>query len=240
MNPTIIFEDAEILVLNKPAGLVVHGDGRTDEATLADWLVRERPELEHVGEPWTAPDGTVVPRPGIVHRLDRDTSGVLLVAKTQVAFEMLKEQFQEREVKKTYRAFAYDAFKETEGEIDRPIGKSKGDFRKWSAQPGSRGVQREAHTAWKVLGTIEEKGETYTYLELCPTTGRTHQLRVHLKAIHHPIVCDSLYAPKRPCALDFSRIALHAHSITLTLSDGEEKTFEAPLPKDFERAISLF
>jgi len=236
-NPTIIFEDEHILVINKPAGLVVHGDGRTEEASVGDWVTSLYPEIQKVGEPWVNEKGETLYRPGIVHRLDRETSGVMVIAKTQESFEFLKEQFQTRTVHKTYRAFAYDVFKEEEGEIDRPIGKSKGDFRKWSAQPGSRGVLREAHTEWKVLRAIEVSGKTYTYLELTPTTGRTHQLRVHLKAIHHPIVCDKLYAPKHPCALGFKRLALHAYTLEIPNEGGGVKTFEAPLPDDFKHAL---
>tara|TARA_B100000745_G_scaffold53689_1_gene31868 strand:- start:705 stop:1388 length:684 start_codon:yes stop_codon:yes gene_type:complete len=223
MNPTIIFEDTDILVIDKPAGLMVHDDGRTNERTLSDWVLKTYPKLQDVGEHWEG-----IPRPGIVHRLDKETSGVMVLAKTQKSFEMLKEQFKKRQIKKTYRAFVYDQFNEVRGEIDRPIGKSKSDFRKWSAQPGSRGLQREAHTAWEVLDTID----TYTYLELKPTTGRTHQLRVHLKAIHHPIVCDALYASKRECGLNFKRLALHAHTITIG-----GNTFKAPLPQDFKEAL---
>lgn len=237
-NPAILYEDETLLVLNKPAGLTVHGDGRTQEYTLADWLVTHYPNIAAVGEPWVTQQGETIARPGIVHRLDRDTSGVMVVAKTQEQFELLKTQFQEHTIEKEYRAFAYDIFKETEGEIDRPIGKSKNDFRLWSAQPGSRGMQREAHTAWEVLGTVTEKGKTYTYLTLKPTTGRTHQLRVHLKAIHHPILCDVLYAPKRPCALGFKRLALHAYTLSITSMKGEKQTFKAPLPEDFQAALS--
>lgn len=236
-SPTVIYEDENIVVINKPAGLVVHGDGRTKESTVADWLVEEYPEIKEVGEPWETEKGEIIARPGIVHRLDRETSGVMVIAKTQESFAFLKEQFQERAIQKTYRAFAYDSFKESEGGIDRPIGKSKTDFRKWSAQPGSRGLQREAHTVWEVLQTVEEKGKVYSYLNLTPTTGRTHQLRVHLKAIHHPIVCDALYAPKRACALGFERLALHAYSITIPSPEGGVKTFEAPLPLDFKKAL---
>ncbi len=231
---TIIFEDENVLVLNKPAGLVVHGDGRTEEKTLSDWLINNYPEIENVGEPWKE-----IPRPGIVHRLDRDTSGVMIVAKNQDTYEFLKEQFKEREVKKEYLAFAHDHFKEEEGEIDRPIGKSKSDFRRWSAQPGSRGVQREAITLWETLKEVPFGSKVYTYIRLMPKTGRTHQLRVHLKAIHHPIVCDSLYAPKRECALGFNRLALHASKLTVELPGGEVEEFEAPLPEDFKSALEI-
>lgn len=238
-NISKIFENEEVLVINKPAGLVVHGDGRTEEDSVASWVLEQYPNMKNVGEMWENPQGESIPRPGIVHRLDRDTSGVMILAKTQSEFLRLKELFQERLIKKTYKAFVYDAMKEKKGEIDRPIGKSKSDFRRWSAQPGSRGVQREAFTAWELLSSIEMKGEKYSYLELRPTTGRTHQLRVHLKAIHHPIVCDSLYAPKRSCGLGFSRLALHAHTLSYETPEGERKNFEAPLPKDFETALSF-
>ena len=232
-SPTIIYEDDEILVINKPSGLVVHGDGRTEERSVADWLVEQYPNMRGVGEPWENQKGETIERPGIVHRLDRETSGIMVVAKTQKSFEILKEQFKERDIKKAYRAFAYDSFKEEDGDIERTIGKSKSDFRMWSAQPGSRGVQREAHTAWEVLGRTEKNNKKYTYLELTPTTGRTHQLRVHLKAIHHPIVCDKLYAPKRGCALGFKRLALHARTITIPDRDA----FAAPYPEDFLNAL---
>ena len=236
-NPAVIHEDEQILVINKPAGLVVHGDGRTHEPTLTDWLITHYPDITNVGEPWTNQEGETIPRPGIVHRLDRDTSGVMIIAKTHESFEFLKEQFQERTIQKTYRAFVYDHLKEDEGEIDRPIGKSKSDFRKWSAQPGSRGLQREAHTSWRLIEEIEDGNATYSYIELAPTTGRTHQLRVHMKAVHHPIVCDKLYAPKRACGLGFTRLALHAHTITVLTPKGEMQTFEAPLPDDFTAAL---
>lgn len=231
----ILYEDRHLFVINKSSGLIVHSDGRTDEQTLADVLVEEYPNIKEVGEPWTTPDGKVIYRPGIVHRLDRDTSGVLLVAKDQETFFFLKKQFQERNIKKRYNAFVYGNIKENNGTIDKPIGKSKKDFRQWSAQPGSRGTLRESVTEFKVL---KHDGE-YTYLELSPKTGRTHQLRVHLKAIHHPIICDSLYAPNRQCVLGFSRLALHARFITFPDSKGRVMTVEASLPKDFQNALAL-
>jgi len=237
MMPTVIHEDNDILVLNKPAGLVVHGDGRTKEATLSDWLVAHYPHMATVGEPWVTDAGETIARPGIVHRLDRETSGVMVVAKTQEAFEHLKAQFQAHTVRKTYRAFVHGAFKEAEGDIDRPIQKSKSDFRKWSAQRGGRGTPREAHTHWRVLATYDDGGEKYTYIELTPTTGRTHQLRVHMKAIHHPIIGDRLYAPAHARALGFERTALHAHTLSFVHPSGERVNYEAPLPDDFIRVV---
>ena len=229
----ILYADEHCFVINKPAGLIVHSDGRTSEKTLADILMEKYPDIKNVGEPWTIPAGEKIYRPGIVHRLDRDTSGVLVVARDQETFLFLKKQFQERNIKKKYNAFVFGNIKEVVGVLDKPIGKNKIDFRQWSAQRGSRGPLREAITEFTVL----RRGGEYTYLELSPKTGRTHQLRVHLKAIHHPIVCDSLYAPNRPCALGFSRLALHARFITFSNSEGKTITVEAPLPEDFGQAL---
>ncbi len=233
-NLDILYEDTGVLAVNKPAGLVVHSDGRTEEVTLADLLVEMYPKIKNVGEPWEDPKGKVIYRPGIVHRLDRDTSGVLLVAKDQKTYLYFKKQFQDRKISKTYHAFAYGNIKEDEGVIDKPIGKSKKDFRQWSAQPGARGTLREAVTEFKVLRRVDQ----YVFLELCPKTGRTHQLRVHLKAIHHPILCDNLYAPNRECGLGFDRLALHARSINFSTPDGKDHSIEAPYPEDFQKALA--
>jgi len=232
---TVVYEDDYVLVVNKPAGLVVHGDGRTEEETLVDWLLQHYPDIAGVGEPWLRGDGTDISRPGIVHRLDRETSGVLVVAKTQESFKNLKKQFQERTVRKIYRAFVYGRFKDETGSIDRPIGKSRRDFRLWSAQRGARGELRQAITEYEVL----TPGNDATYVEVYPKTGRTHQIRAHLKAIHHPVVCDKLYAPKHACLYGFTRLALHALSITFLLESGTSITAAAPLPKDFTDALEF-
>ena len=231
----IVYEDKQVLVINKQAGLMVHGDGRSNETTLSDILIEKYPEMKEIGEPWESQDGKVIYRPGIVHRLDKDTSGVLVIARDQGTYLHLKEQFQKRKIRKVYNAFAYGNIKEEEGVIDKPIGKSRKDFRQWSAQPGARGSKRDAVTEYRILA----RGKDVVFLELSPKTGRTHQLRVHLKAIHHPIVCDSLYAPKRDCLLGFERVALHAKSIDFSLPSEEEIRIEAPFPQDFEKAIAL-
>ena len=239
-EPDVLYEDAEVLVINKPAGLIVHGDGRTKEATLADWLLARDPGMTKVGEPWESPMGEMIPRPGIVHRLDRETSGVMIVAKTQEAFEYLKQQFKDRTPHKRYEALVYGHPKEEGGVIDKPIGRSSSDFRRWSAQPGARGEMREAETIWSVVqrGIDPISGEKVSLITAEPKTGRTHQIRVHLKAIHHPVLCDSLYATGKPCILGLNRVALHARSLTITLQDGSEQTFEAPRPRDLEEAIA--
>lgn len=229
----IIYEDNNVLALNKPAGLMVHGDGRTKEKTLTDWILKKYPSLKNVGEP-ARYEGEIIPRPGIVHRLDKETSGVLVVAKNQKAFEHIKKEFQERKVAKTYLAIVYGAVKEDYGTINRPIGRSTKDFRLWSAQRGARGAMREAVTEYQVL----KRTPDFSLLNLFPKTGRTHQLRVHLKAVNHPIVCDSLYAPKRECALGLKRMALHASSVEFSAPSGKKIKAEASLPQDLSEAVA--
>ena len=233
-NPAVLFEDDEVIVIDKPAGLVVHADGRTVEPTLVDWILETHPALEGVGEPMRLTNGTVIERPGIVHRLDRETSGVMVLAKNQDSFLYLKTQFQDRAITKTYNAFVYGKLPDAEGVIDRPIGRSRTNPRLWSAQRGAYGTLREAVTHYRVL--VER--ELVSYVEASPKTGRTHQIRTHFKAIHHPVVCDKLYAPKAPCLFGFTRVALHARTIRFTLRSGEEKQFEAPLPSDFVEALA--
>lgn len=233
----ILYEDRYIVAINKPAGVLVHSDGGSDTETVVKWVRKTYPEVfeKKVGEPFKLRTGEFIDRPGIVHRLDKETSGVLLIAKTQESFLHLKKQFQEHTIQKTYHAFVHGFFKESEGHIDRPIGKSRSDFRKWSAERGARGVLREAITLYKIL----TQDKTAAFVEVYPKTGRTHQIRVHFKAINHPVVCDKLYAPKRPCLLGFERLALHARSITFKTLNNEDKTVMAPYPADFEKAMEL-
>lgn len=237
-----LYEDHYLIAVNKPAGLTVHSDGRSSGETLADWVLEEYPDLKNVGEPLVLSSGKTIFRPGIVHRLDKDTSGVLVIAKTEEAFLFLKKQFQSREVKKTYRAIVYGAMKQDTGIIEKPIGKSRSDFRKWSAEYGARGVMRDATTEYKVIarGALpDSKPNTpVTYLEVRPKTGRTHQIRVHLKAIGYPVLCDSLYAKGRPCPPELGRLALHSRSLELALPSGKHLRIEAPLPDDFIRILS--
>lgn len=243
MEIPILYENEDILAINKPAGFVAHSDGRTEEKTLVDWFVERYPESREVGEPIHLRSGSVdkIDRPGIVHRLDRDTSGVLLLAKTQKGFEHLKKQFQARIIKKTYHAFVYGIIKDDEGTINRPINRSRKDFRLWSAQRGGRGDAREAITNYLVLKRNEEIGiNGVSYIEVKPLTGRTHQIRVHMKAINHPVVADTLYAPKMDFVLGFERLALHASKIEFQGLDGKSIEIEAELPLDFTFALEQF
>ncbi len=235
MEPEILFEDESVMVINKPSGMVVHNDGRTEEKTVVDWFLPRAPLARGVGESGYAQDGTPLERSGVVHRLDRETSGVLILAKTQDAFVFLKQQFHEHTLKKEYRTFVYGTMKEKWGTVDRPIGRSTKDFRLRSAQRGARGTLREAVTDWELIG----QSGTHAYLKITPKTGRTHQIRVHLKAIGKPIVQDELYAPEELRSgnnVGFTRLALHAYRLKLSIPSGEEKMFIAPLPPDFERA----
>ena len=248
----VLYEDADIVAIDKPAGIMVHPDGRAEGPFITDWVTEHYPRAAKVGESTRAIDGTEILRPGIVHRLDRETSGVLLIAKTAKGHACLKKQFQDRTIKKKYIAFVWGDLKEEFGTITRPIGRNGSDFRKWSASRGSRGVERDAETYWTKIGGFilpmklegpsgkathaTEAQQRFTIVEAEPKTGRTHQIRVHFSAIQHPVVGDTLYAPNRPMVLGFERTALHARSIEFKNLKGEKVKIEAPLPKDFENA----
>jgi len=231
----ILYEDDVLLVVSKPSGLAVHEDGHTDAAVLTDWVRCERPALVGVGEAMRLQNGTMIDRPGIVHRLDRDTSGVLVLAKTQEAFLHLKRQFQGRDIEKHYRAFVWGELITPSGTIDKPIGRSRKDFRLWTSGPTAGGRMRAATTRYTVLA----RAQGFSYLDLEPKTGRTHQIRVHMKDIGHPVVCDTRYAPDKSCALGFTRLALHAEGLAIQHPNGTRMVFEAPLPEDFRRAEAV-
>lgn len=225
MELPILYEDADMVAVAKPAGLITHADGRTQEDTAEEWFTRTY-KLESTE---TAPLG-------YVHRLDRDTSGVLVFAKTPTAYEFLRKAFHDREVTKEYLAFTYGAPKKKKGVIDFDIGRSRSDFRLRSAQPKAKGRLREALTEYEVLAETEG----YALMKMIPKTGRTHQIRVHLKAIHHPIVGDSLYAPNHPPALGITRLGLHAYRLDLPLPSGGRTVITAPIPGDLMPALGHF
>ena len=236
MEIPILYEDDALVVINKPSGVMTHPDGHDTGETVSDWFAAHYPNSKDIGETQRLKDGTEIMRPGIVHRLDRDTSGVLVLAKTAESHAFLKKAFQDHTVEKTYGAFVYGAPKELKGVINFAIGRSRKDFRLRSAQPKAKGQMREAVTRYIVVAETD----THSYLHVMPETGRTHQIRVHLKAIHHPVVCDPLYAPNRPCDLGFKRLGLHALSLSIP-GDGTPRIFvEAPLPPDLEKARATF
>ncbi|MFC1787760.1 RluA family pseudouridine synthase [Patescibacteria group bacterium] len=223
----IIYQDDQIMVINKPAGLLVHQVGPEDQtSTVVDGLLEMFPETAQVG------DDPV--RPGIVHRLDKDVSGVMVLAKTQGAFDNLKEQFSERSVKKEYLALCYGQLEKDHDTITLKIARSKTRGRMVARPEEQEG--KEAHTEYNVLNRFK----IATYLKVLIKTGRTHQIRAHFKAIDHPLVGDKLYKKTRMKnihPIELNRIFLHAHKLTLTLADGKQKTFETPLPDDLEELL---
>jgi len=227
MDLPILYEDTDVVAVAKPAGLITHSDGRTEEDTAEDWFL-ERYKVQGV----SGKERNI----GYVHRLDRDTSGVLVFAKNAAAYEFLRKAFHDHEVKKSYHAFVYGVPKQKSGVIDFDIGRSRQDFRLRSAQPKAKGRLRESLTRYEVIG---ESGE-FALMKMSPETGRTHQIRVHLKAIHHPIVCDPLYAPNHKPALGITRLGLHAYELDLPLPSGGRKIITAPIPNDLAPAYAHF
>ncbi len=252
MKIKVLYEDANILAIDKPSGISVHpaveqahygagpdGNKRKKEFFVTDWVLANYPRMKNVGEPMfieNKGEQIEIKRPGVVHRLDRDTSGVMLLAKNQKAYEYLKEQFQNREIKKTYHTIVGGWIKDERGMINKKIGRSPTDFRKYSASRGARGEMRDAVTQYRVLCRFEAP-EKFTYLEVFPKTGRTHQIRVHMKAIDHPVVGDTLYNPNGPCPRDIKRMALHARSIEFKDLKGKTLKIESPLPVFFKKVL---
>lgn len=232
----IIAETENYLVINKPSGLSVHGDGFNQEETLVDWIFSHYPNLVGVGESLSLSGRRTIPKPGLVHRLDKETSGVMAIAKNQETFLFFKNQFQARQTQKVYRAILEGELKMEKGKvgiIDWPLGRSKKDPRRRVANVKAFGRLRSALTEYILLENLAG----FAYVEAYPKTGRTHQLRAHFKAISHPIVCDKLYSPHSVCPPPLSRQALHAYSLTIKLPEGGQKKFEAPLPTDMATAL---
>lgn len=232
LEPEIIYEDADMLAVNKPAGLLVHAIKPNEGPTLVDWLLAKYPNLAAVGEPFLAQQATS-PRAGIAHRLDRETSGIMLVAKNNKSFNYLKDLFQTHQIKKTYLALVHGVMKDDKGVIDAPIGRSKQDPRRRLAGTQAKGLLRPAVTEYQTL----ERFPGYSYVALFPKTGRTHQLRVHLQSIGRPVVGDGLYAAGQPAQEFITRQALHASSIELVLPNGGKLKLEAAVPDDFAAAL---
>lgn len=227
----IIYEDEDVAVINKQAGLLTHPTPAHLRHTLVNALLARYPEIKNVGDP---PAGGL--RPGIVHRLDKGTSGLIVAAKNQKAFLFLKNQFLNRTVTKKYFALVEGVPKQKEGIIEYAIRPSKQNRLKKVAvhkpEINSKKSVRAAKTRYKVIKKI---GNEFALVELRPLTGRTHQLRVHLAAIGHPIVGDSLYGAK-PGPLD--RPFLHAYYLKFELPNGMPIALEAELPKDLREFLS--
>lgn len=223
----ILYEDRDVAVLNKPAGIAVHPSAHHPQAhTLVAELLRRWPQIQDVGD-----DPAV--RPGIVHRLDKDTSGVLVVAKHPRAFAHLKGEFQSHRVGKTYIALVLGRMPAKEGTIAKPIGRSRAFGKLTTRSP--RGTVREAITRWRKLKEYRDaRGTIFTLLEVKPETGRTHQIRVHLAAIGHPVIGDALYGGSSAKAYRqaLGRQFLHASAIAFELPSGGRLSVEAELPAE--------
>lgn len=231
----IVYEDNDILVINKPAGLLVHPTISQPHHTLVNALVARYPGITKVGDPSTN-SGQVNPlRPGIVHRLDKDTSGLLIVAKNQKAFLFLKEQFLKRGVTKKYLALVEGVPKEKEGIIEYAIRPARYNrLKKVAVRSESAMVKksvRAAKTFYKVRKTFDNK---FSLLEVSPLTGRTHQIRVHLAAIGYPVVGDRLYGSKTKIKRQF----LHAYYLKFTAPSGTPLALEIELPEDLQKVIA--
>jgi 23S rRNA pseudouridine1911/1915/1917 synthase len=215
----VLFEDADLLVLDKPAGLVVHPAPGHASGTLVNALLHHCADLAGVGG---------VLRPGIVHRLDQGTSGVLVVAKNDAAHRALAAQFRDHTILRVYRALVRGVPSGESGRVDRPIGRHPRDRKRMSVHAH---VAREAHTAWRVLARYPASGRSW--LEVTPETGRTHQIRVHLAAAGLPLAGDPVYGRGRAGPLEPARPALHAALLGFAHPrSGERLRFEAPLPED--------
>ena len=215
----ILYEDADLAVVVKPCGMVVHPAAGNEDGTLVNALLHHLDSLGGIG-------GEL--RPGIVHRLDKDTSGLLLVAKNDAAQLALSQQLQDRLMEKHYRALVDGSFKEDAGRVNEPIARSKKDRKKMAIDPEGR----EAITDWQVLA----RGRGVTLVDVHILTGRTHQIRVHMKHLGHPVCGDPIYGSPRGAKV--SRLMLHAYSLSFTHpTTGERMTFTAPLPVAFVKGL---
>ena len=218
---TILYQDADIAVIDKPRGMVVHPASGNEEGTVVNALLYHLSDLSGIGGEY---------RPGIVHRLDKDTSGLMIIAKNDRAHTALSEQFKERTTEKHYRAVVYGVPAEDQGRIELPIGRSKTDRKKMAVVPDGK----PAVTEWQVLKRLRQAA----LLDVHILTGRTHQIRVHMKAKGHPVLGDVIYAPNLKLPVKIPRLMLHSYSLRIAHPiTGEVMTFTAPLPEVFEETV---
>lgn len=212
----MVYEDNNLLVVNKPAGVAVLVDARSTERTFLEEVHKTYPNAE------------------LAHRLDKDTSGLLVIAKNNTACEYIKQLFKERRIKKTYAALVSGVVTKDEGIISLAITRSKKDFRKRIATPRVIEGARPAETHFKVTRRFKE----YTLLEVSPKTGRTHQIRSHLASIGYPIACDKLYGGKKyKCPVGLNRQFLHASGLEFVTIDGKRIHLKAKLARDLENTL---
>lgn len=244
----ILLEDDSYLVIDKPAGLVVNNSSTTKDETVETWsrsyLKLPPVQSDAKSAEIPLPDGSFdyeamfLQRAGIVHRLDKETSGVLVIAKTPQSFEVLQTQFKQRKTNKIYLALVHGVVM-THGEVDAPTGRLPWNRTQFGVLPGGR----EAKTSYEVVDRYVMEGEKqiqeYTYLTVHPLTGRTHQIRVHMKHLNHPVVGDSLYSGRKNYLFVkqyLSRMFLHAHQLTFFHPDlGHEVSITSPLPQELQK-----
>jgi 23S rRNA pseudouridine1911/1915/1917 synthase len=219
----IVFENEDLLVVNKPAGMVVHPAAGHASGTLVNAVLGYDPEIEGIGGE---------ERPGVVHRLDKETSGLILLAKNERAHRWLQDQFRLRKVEKTYLALVDGKPPTPTGRVEAHVGRDPSHRKKMAIVPESRG--REAISEYKTVESFEK----YTLLEFHPQTGRTHQIRLHCAFLGCPIVGDEIYGKKKP-SLEINRHFLHAHKLKIILpGEKEQRFFEAPLPEELEQVLA--
>jgi 23S rRNA pseudouridine1911/1915/1917 synthase len=213
----VIFENNDLIVVNKPAGMVVHPAAGHDSGTLVNAVLGYEPDIEGIGGE---------ERPGVVHRLDKDTSGLIIMAKNERAHRWLQDQFRLRRVEKTYLALVDGKPPTPTGRVEAPIGRDPNQRKKMAVTSPDKG--REAISEYKTLESFPH----HTLLEFHPFTGRTHQIRVHCAFLGCPVVADAVYGHKKP-SLDLDRHFLHAHRLKITLpGEQQPRSFEAPLSPD--------
>lgn len=234
MDIPVIYEDDSLLVINKPAGVVVNRADSVKDETIQDWAA-ERLHLQA----GLTPGDDFVSRAGIAHRIDRETTGILLIAKNPESFMELQRQFKEREVKKTYCAIVHGNLVPADGQVDAPIGRLPWNRQHFGVLPGGK----DALTVYHTVRTFSVAGEEISLVELYPHTGRTHQIRVHMKYINHPLLGDYLYAGRKTSRDDrlwAERVMLHAYKITFFHPVTKKPLeLEAPMPDDMNRVLSM-
>jgi len=248
LTPEIIADTPEYLVINKPAGLAVHAGGNLNEPTLADWLLANYKKIKDVG------DDPI--RPGLVHRLDKEVSGLMVIAKTQASFDNLKNQFKERLVTKEYVALVHGQVSHDVGTINFPITRSKDGYKMAALPSGSEELLLRRHPKGRDQGNIEswlksraaltefevlQKFVNYTLLKVKIKTGRTHQIRVHFFALGHPLVGDTLYHRKKTDIknkkFNLNRVWLVANHLSFSDLEGTVQNFKIDLPPELKESL---
>jgi 23S rRNA pseudouridine1911/1915/1917 synthase len=245
LTPQIVFENEDYLIINKPAGLIVHGGPGIDGPVLTDWLRSKYPQIENVG------DDPI--RPGIVHRLDKEASGLMIITKTQKSFNYFKKQFQNRKVVKKYQALVHGKVSKDDDVINFPIKRSKDGYKMAALPVSSETISDKQKPNNRDRGTVRAQEDSkeaitkfnvlrrcinYTLLDVEIKTGRTHQIRVHFYAYGHPLLGDPLYHTKKYKVknekVNLGRIFLVAYELSFKDPSGEKQNFKIKLPQDLQ------